>query len=268
MITMTPCRRGLAPGLSLLRVLAFVIAAYAATTQVARAQAGPPMLTDDPGTADKGTLEWNTAAAVQKERNGASETLLPVIDIAYGVTDHMEIGYESHWIIAKDPGSPSKSGWDDSTLSLKRRFADEEKQGLDMSVEPQFTFNSGSSAYSRGILEKNSDLLIPFEMGKTVGPVVLNAEVGRDFHSREASRDDYWFAGVSVGHEFTPQFEGVVELYDPNSSRTFRDNSLILNFGVRYKISKTCLILVSSGPGIGGALRPKFVGYYGLQLIF
>ncbi|MFI5337550.1 MAG: transporter [Opitutales bacterium] len=258
---LTPCRS------SLIKLLATSALCLAAATS-ALAQAGPPMLTDDPGTAPKGKIEWNTAAAIQRNRDGSGETLLPIVDISYGLTENVELSYESHWMIAREPDAAAKAGWDDTTLAFKWRFFDEDKAGVDMSIEPQFTFNTGSSAYRRGVLSKNSDLLIPFELGKTLGPVVLNIEAGRDFHAHRAAQTDYWFAGVTLGHEFNPKFEGVVELYLPETSRDFRRNSVILNLGGRYKLGKDSSLLASAGPGIGGAERPKYVAYFGLQLVF
>ena len=243
-------------------------ALWLAIAQLARAQAGPPMLTDDPGTAEKGKVEWNTALMVQQNRDGSSEKLLPVIDLSYGISEHVEVSYETHWAVVREPGSASKAGWDDTTVAFKWRFWDEEKDGVDLAFQPQYTFNTGSSAYQRGIVSKNSDLLIPFEFGKTIGPVVLNLELGRDFHAHEAAERDFWFAGLTAGHAFSSHFEGIAELYLPETSRDFRHSRVILNLGMRYKLSEDLVILASSGTGIGGAERPKFVGYYGLQWVF
>ena len=236
--------------------------------QLARAPAGPPMLTDDPGTSAKGTRERNTALGTQHNRDGSSETLLPMIDLSYGLTENTEFSLESHWAIVREPGASAKAGWDDTTLGFKWRFWEEEKNGVDLAFQPQFTFNTGSSAYRRGLVAKNSDLLIPFELGKAFGPVVLNLEIGRDFHSQHAIERDFWFAGLTLGHAFSKEFEGIVELYLPETSRTFTGGTLLLNLGGRYKLNESCSLLFSSGTGLSGEARPKFIAYYGLQMVF
>ena len=129
---------------SILTKLGLLLTLSALTATPARAQAGPPMLTDDPGTAAKGTLEWNTAIALQKNRDGSSESLVPLVDLSYGLNEHLELSYESHWTLIHEPGSPSRAGWDDTTLGLKWRFWDEEKDHLDAAIQPQLTFNTGS----------------------------------------------------------------------------------------------------------------------------
>ncbi len=249
-----------------LTVLAAFSAVAAAT--VLLAQAGPPMLTDDPGTAPKGKVEWNTAFNVQNNRDGSSEKLLPLIDISYGVTENLEVSYESHWAIVKEVGEPAKSGWDDTTLAFKWRFWDEEKNGIDMAFQPQFTFNTGSSAYRRGVVSKNSDLLIPFEIGKTLGSVVLNVEFGRDFHTHHGAEDDFWFAGATLGHKFNDKLEGIAELYIPRVSRDFKNGTLLLNLGARYELNEKSSLLISSGTGLAGSDRPNYIGYFGVQYVF
>lgn len=236
--------------------------------RVAFAQAGPPMLTDDPGTAPKGMVEWNTAVTIQGNQDGSSETLLPLVDVSYGLTEKVELNYESHWTVVRRPGEAAQAGWDDTTLAFKWRFADEDKQGADISFQPQYTFNTGQSAYRRGILNKNSDLLLPFELGKTFDSFVINVEVGRDFHAHQAAAYDYWFAGLTFGHKFTEEAEGILEFYMPDASRDFGHASVILNVGVRYDVGKNSSIIVSTGAGIAGSTRPKIVGYYGYQIIF
>ena len=158
--------------------------------------------------------------------------------------------------------------FDGKVVSHSILFPDGTKKSAGLIYPGQYTFNTGSSAYQRGIVSKNSDLLIPFEFGKTIGPVVLNLELGRDFHAHEAAERDFWFAGLTAGHAFSSHFEGIAELYLPETSRDFRHSRVILNLGMRYKLSEDLVILASSGTGIGGAERPKFVGYYGLQWVF
>lgn len=247
--------------------LSVALAAVAAATALF-AQAGPPMLTDDPGTAPKGKVEWNTAFNLLHNRDGSSEKLLPLIDISYGVSESVEVSYESHWAIVKEVGEPSKAGWDDTTLACKWRFWDEEKDGVDMAFQPQFTFNTGSSAYRRGVVAKNSDLLLPFEIGKTLGPVVLNLEFGRDFHAHQGAEDDFWFAGATLGHKFNEKTEGVAELYVPRVSRDFKRGTLLLNLGCRYELGESSSLLLSAGTGLAGVDRPDFLCYLGIQRVF
>jgi len=59
----------------------------------ARADAGPPYLTNDPGTPGNGNWEINLGAVPTLER-GVSSYQLPQIDLNFGVGDRLQLTYE------------------------------------------------------------------------------------------------------------------------------------------------------------------------------
>src|SRR5689334_7895346 len=61
--------------------------------------AGPPLVTDDPGTAEKGTWEINLASTYE-ERHGQSAAELPLLDFNYGLGERVQFKYEVPWVFA------------------------------------------------------------------------------------------------------------------------------------------------------------------------
>jgi hypothetical protein len=48
-------------------------------------------------------------------------------------------------------------------------------------------------------------------------------------------------------------------------ARTFDHNGIILNSGLRFKLGGPFTLLAAAGAGVGGADRPSWIGYAGLQ---
>src|SRR3954465_11568662 len=98
----------------------------AATSIVAPAQGGPPLLTDDPGTAEY--KHWEINLAVLPEiRHDSRNFELPLADFNYGATDHTQLKFEipvlTQW---SDSGSHVEAG--DGNFGIKWRFVDQEKR--------------------------------------------------------------------------------------------------------------------------------------------
>ena len=74
-----------------LRILLLVVALAWAT--IARAQGGPPFITDDPGT--PGNKHWEINFGWTADHNpGESYYVLPDIDMNYGWGDRIQLKYE------------------------------------------------------------------------------------------------------------------------------------------------------------------------------
>src|SRR5437763_4200201 len=75
-----------------LRLLAIVLISLVGCL-LSHAQGGPPLLTDDPGTAEY--KHWEINLAVLPEiRHDSKEFELPNADFNYGATDHTQLKFE------------------------------------------------------------------------------------------------------------------------------------------------------------------------------
>jgi hypothetical protein len=73
-----------------------------------RSQAGPPFLTNDPGTPGNANWEINLAS-MQTLVRGMSSYQVPQIDVNFGVGDRIQLTYEEPEILQTSPGQSWQS---------------------------------------------------------------------------------------------------------------------------------------------------------------
>jgi hypothetical protein len=76
-----------------------VVAMLALGANVAHAEAGPPLLTDDPGTPGDGHWEMNFAWTTERAADARHDEA-PLVDLNYGVGDRVQLKFEMPWIVA------------------------------------------------------------------------------------------------------------------------------------------------------------------------
>jgi hypothetical protein len=242
--------------------LALVLgAALGLLPAVLRAQGGPPLLTDDPGTPGNGHWEINVAWLSEQHDNGRRDEL-PLLDLNYGVGERIQLKYEASWVRLQANGVSSESGISNSLIGVKWRFLDDEKTGWQMSTYPQYEFrNPNSSSAAHGLSDDRNAFLLPFELQKTIGRAGLNLEVGRVFPSRG---NGIWIYGLAVGWQVTEKFEAVAELHGEN------DNELAANLGMRLRCTMHGTLLLSIGRELYNhdEARASLLSYAGWQTTF
>ena len=76
---------------------------------LARAQGGPPFLTNDPGTPGDANWEINLGS-MQSFVRGASSYQVPQLDINLGLGDRIQLTYEIPYGLQTSAGEPSRLG--------------------------------------------------------------------------------------------------------------------------------------------------------------
>jgi hypothetical protein len=227
---------------------------------VAHAQGGPPLLTDDPGTAEYKHWEINLAVLPEVHQNFA-DFELPLADFNYGATDHTQLKFEIPLVMrTSDAGTHAEGG--DGDFGVKWRFVDEKTRGFDLSTYPQFSFNSPGP---KRIVERGTQLLLPLQIAKSFGRFSLNGDAGYIIHQH--GMDELSF-GLAAGYEATKSLELLGELHSV-PLRTFAENESVFQLGGRKKFSDHYILLFAAGRSIPGSTghEPKFLGYIGLQII-
>src|SRR5581483_7788096 len=144
---------------------------------LARAQAGPPMLADDPDTPGDGRWEINVAYTLEKNRS-ESEMELPLLDLNYGLGDRIQLKYELPWIVVNEAGSGTPNGFGNSLAVVKCRFRDEEDTSVNLSVYPQIEFSDPTGARWRGLVDAGPNLWLPLEVSRSFGALRVVGDVG------------------------------------------------------------------------------------------
>lgn len=230
------------------------------------AQGSPPFYTDDAGTVAKKQWGLDIGLSTEKARDASNTWELPSVDLAYGLTDRLELDFGTSWLLVRNDGEKTKSGLGNAVVGLKWRFLENESAGWALSVNPQYEFNTISSSRSRGLVEDNSAFIVPLQVQKIFGQIQTAFNIGRSLHAHEPSETDGWFAGIAVGRHFCAPLHVGVELFGETSLR-FSLNWLLLNVGALYTVNDNLSFSASFGSGIAGDGRPDFVAFFGVQLL-
>jgi hypothetical protein len=228
------------------------------------AQAGPPYLSNDPGTPGNGNWEINVAAAPTVTRNGTSYQA-PQIDLNFGLGDRIQLTYEVPYVISTDNGGTTHSGWGNAYPGIKWRFLDQGDAGWQLSVFPQVETGVSTAAQESGLGEPGPRYLLPLEATRKVGPLDVDMEVGYYLPSHGSHER---IIGLVVGHTFDSKLELDTELYDDRASDG-QPRQTTLDFGGRYPLHRGIIALFMAGRSISGtgAGQPEFFGYFGVQIL-
>jgi hypothetical protein len=231
--------------------------------QTALAQGGPPMLTDDPGT--PGNRAWEINAAYLEQHTGQDHTRsFPHVDFNYGLGEHIQLKYETGWVFADAPAGGVKNGLDDSLLGLKWRFLDQDRHGLDMSVYPQLQVENSTGSAQRGIAQPGPNLFLPIEIAREIGSVKLVGEVGYQYFR---TQENEWVVGLLGSVQASEALELMAEVRS-YSEKFLNGGDVILNIGLRQRLSKRFKLLASVGTGLNhGPDTTSFIAYLGIQLV-
>ena len=243
-------------------ILALVLAAFCGGMPLtAWPQAGPPLVSDDPGTAPDGHWEINIAT-IGARTPALKQLTLPDADLNYGWGDSVQLKIDTPWVLSEPDGHAMQSGVGTTQLGIKWRFIDQKTAGFSMSTYPQLTTNFMPSSYRRGITDAGKVWFLPIEASTELAGFRLDGELGRYLSSIGA---DAWAAGFIVSRGCAPQLECLVEIretIEPHSAQT------LLNVGGRRELGDALALLFALGRDFGPSSRDHqtVLFYLGIQV--
>ena len=243
-------------------ILLFLFAAGAGVD--CRAQGGPPVITDDPGT--PGNHRWEINVAFTEESlAGRSNFETPIFDFNYGVGDHLQLKFEIPYVV-QTADSETKGGLGNSKIGVKWRFLDEAKGGVSVSTYPQFTFNNLSDSVRRGLADDGWQMFVPLEVSKTLGKFQVGGEVG--YNVQQKLPDELWLGAVGA-YQAASRIQLLAELH-AIGARHFVENESVFDLGGRIKLTNLNTLLLTAGRSLPGSTnnQPKFFMYAGIQFTF
>jgi hypothetical protein len=261
----------------------FILLAMAMGAFPARAQGGPPFITDDPGT--PGNHHWEINFGWEADHNPANayyET--PDIDMNYGWGDRIQLKYELPMAVATDPNNTTRAGLGESLLGIKWRPYEYHRSGeaksddnmlFSLGTYPQASINNPTSAVRRGIVENGPQYYLPMEFTAKTGWVNWNGEVGHWFGNKLIP--SRWGRGLIAGHEFNDRLELYAEVYDLQDTNRIgevpKQREFTADFGGRQSLTRSNKIrlLFMGGRAIQAVTRqnsePNWIGYLGVQFL-
>src|SRR3954471_6414936 len=161
-----------------LALAAFVLIA----SSTAFSQGGPPMITDDTGTVDKGHFEINTAFTMEFGEDGRLWGT-PLVDFNYGTSKNTQLKVEIPYYLLHVNGQPGVRGLGNTNIGVRYRFRDGDEKGrLALSMYPQIEFNTPRSAARRnGIVDRGPEFLLPLQWEMHWGKNGVNGDIGYRF---------------------------------------------------------------------------------------
>jgi hypothetical protein len=230
----------------------------------ARAQGGPPFLTNDPGTPGYANWEINVAS-MQTLSRGVSSYQVPQIDLNFGIGERIQLTYEIPYVIQTSTDRPQASGWGNGYPGVKWRFLDQGEDGWQMSIFPQVETGGSLIAREKGIAEAGPRYLLPLEITKKIGSLNIDFEAG--YYVAAHGPKERIF-GLAAGRSVTERLELDAELYDDRAEGA-APRAATLDFGGRYKLRPGLIALFMAGRSINGfgTGQPEFMGYIGIQIL-
>lgn len=249
----------------------------------ARAQGGPPFITDDPGTPGNHHWEINFGWMGQHTASGGSYEL-PDVDMNYGWGDRIQLKWELPLAASTDANNTTVAGLGDSLLGIKWRpyehhTAGEPKSDENMNFSwgfyPQALVDNPTASVRRGVVDPGPQYYLPTEVTWKLGPVNFNGEVGRWIGNRHVP--DQWGRGLIAGHEFSDRLECYGEYYDLSQIDHLPGESpgraVTLDAGLRQSLDRSNKIrlLLMGGRSVHHAnasnSEPNWIAYVGVQLL-
>jgi len=230
------------------------------------ARGGPPLLTDDPDTPGPNHWEINVAFTTEYEDH-VWELGTPLLDMNYGVGDHIQLKYQVPLILLVPEEGGVDAGMGNSLAGVKWRFIDQTNGSwLEVSTYPQVEFIYPSSSVRRVEADDGDNLLLPIEIEHQFKSVTVYAEGGLVLNQKRSSEAFYGLAGE---YEFSEKFSLMGEFYG-GFGRDFQENGLTFNLGFRRALTEHVALIGSAGRAISGpkSSAPTFQSYLGVQLTF
>jgi Putative MetA-pathway of phenol degradation len=229
------------------------------------AQAGPPIVTDDPGT--PGANHWEINIASTLEANADATNLeLPRLDLNYGAGERVQLKYELPWLLARaGNGAGMHSGFGRPTAGIKWRMFDKEESGTAMSTYPQLTFRSPFPRKNENPDGgTDQEFFAPVEFEQSAEKWDFNQEVGFRWIRNAHGQFVYGFA---MTYHSSRELALLGEIHGDAQS-FFKDSDLLVNLGCTYDFSERYTLLASAGKTLQEYqnARRKLLAYLGLQL--
>jgi hypothetical protein len=229
------------------------LAAAAGIATAAPAWAGPPYVTDDPGTTDPGHWEiYNFALGVH----------------TLGVTTG-EAGFDINYGAAKDiqltlvlPASfVSTSTFDvgggDIEAAAKFKLLHQNGFGLDLAVFPRAFIPTSGGQYGTA----RTNLLLPVWAEKDFGKWQLFGGGGYQINPGPGQRN-FWTGGIVLARDVTRRLNLGAELYAQSADATDARPFAGVNLGAAWRLTPHWSLLAAGGPGIANARAQGQYDFY------
>jgi hypothetical protein len=231
---------------------------------LARAQGGPPFLTNDPGTPGDANWEINLGS-MQSLARGGSAYQVPQLDINLGLGDRIQLTYEIPYALQDSAGQALHGGWGNAFSGVKWRFLDQGEQGWQLSTFPQIETGVSAHAQLTGIGIPDRAILCRWRSRERSARSSSMWKPATTFlrMDRRSASSVLSPAGQSPGGwSSTPKSTMTAPMAPCRMSPRF-------DLGGRYQLLPGVIALFMGGRSLNGFAdgQPEFFGYLGVQVL-
>jgi hypothetical protein len=223
----------------------------------------PPLVTGDVPTADKQTFEWYFGTRYQEGQTGDLSRLLPFTELVYGLTERMELTFETTGV-----SQEHQYGVGDSVVGTKYVLLKE--GGRLPGIAGSFELKLPTGDESRGLGSGEFDYDLRLRAQKTWGWFTATGNVGYTFVTDAeyggvvASTRNIWLMTVAQEYEVSKETRLLSEIYFVSRETPGGTNRLAANVGFKRRLFDK----LSIHGAVGTSLREANVGGPKLRLYF
>ena len=245
------------------RVLSILLAGlFALALSIpARAQAGPPLITNDAGTPGPGN--WEINLAVTGERAGDAHAYsVPDADINYGLGDAIQLSVHVAWEHLQSHGAPFSSDIGAIEYAVRWRFLDQARAGIDMAIQPQIVMPGSDQAIRKGLSQPNREFVLPLQLVHQWSAATLGVELAQHWTEHEAKAVQ---AGIFVARDCTRAWECLAEINTTHANNG--DTETFAGLGARRRLSEHLKLMGAIERQVNGPASDRATAFYlGIQL--
>ena len=227
-----------------------MVAAVVLLVAVPRCFAPPPLVTGDVPTADKETFEWYVGVRYQESESGDSTWLLPFTELVYGLTERMELTFETAGL-----NSDQEYGLSDSVIGTKYVFLKE--TGKRPGVAGSFELKLPTGDESRGLGSGEFDYDLRLRAQKTWGWFTAIGNLGYtivsdpEYGGVTTSAENVWLVTFAQEYQVAKKTKLLSEIYFVSREAPGDPNRLAANIGFKHKLCDN----LSAHAAVGKSVR-------------
>lgn len=214
-----------------------------------RCFAPPPLVTGDVPTANKETFEWYLGARYQESESGNPARLLPFTELVYGLTDRMELTFETAGL-SKD----HEYGLSDSVLGTKYVVLKETDKRP--GIAGSFELKLPTGAESRGLGSGEFDYDLRLRTQKTWGWFTAIGNAGYTFLTEPeyggvtTSKENVWLLTFAQEYQVAEKTKLLSEIYFVSREEPSDPNRLAANIGFKHKLRDDLTVHAAVGKSV------------------
>ncbi|BDI31018.1 hypothetical protein CCAX7_30690 [Capsulimonas corticalis] len=170
--------------------------------------AGPVPL-DGPGTTEPGRYTLDIAINSSQVTGSESQTL-PAVNLAYGLTNNIEIGTGVAAASVRNSGSSRVTGFGDTTADIKWRFLEETKSAPQIAID--YTVKVPTAGVSNGLGNGKYASTFGLAAAKSYGKYGLGLAASYNLPGTAAAKNS-WYYGAALTFQATERTSIGAQIY-------------------------------------------------------